>query len=44
MAPKKEGIGPRTYAADLVAVEESPALVVWGPDLTDFEEIERFPL
>jgi hypothetical protein len=44
VAAEEEAFGAGTDAADLVAFEEGFALIVWGGDLADLEEIECFPL
>jgi hypothetical protein len=44
VAAQKETVGSGAYAADLVAFKEGSTLIVWGVDLADLEEIERFPL
>ena len=44
IAAEEEAVGSGADTADLVALEEGSALLVWGIDLADLEEIERFPL
>jgi hypothetical protein len=44
VAAEEEAFGAGADAADLVALEEGLALIVWGIDLADLEEIECFPL
>lgn len=44
VATKEEALGAGANAADLIVVEEGPALVVGWVDQAHFEEIEGFPL
>lgn len=43
-AANEEVLGPRADTADLIVLEEGLAVLVHWVDLTDFEEIKRFPL
>jgi hypothetical protein len=43
-ASKEEVFGSGANAADFVILKEGSAFVIWGFDLADFEEVERFPL